>query len=267
MGTSMPEFLVSLVAALKDKTDFALGNIVGSNIANIGLILGVSALSRPMAVNAKLLKVEIPLVIFVSILFALLCLNGELSRLDGALLVVGFSVYMYLTVRSARKEINSQRMNGNQHPGRDRAVPRNLLFIVLGIVVLSFGADWTISSAAEICRRFNVSELILGLTVVAVGTSLPELATSVVAAAKHEGDISIGNIIGSNLFNIMAIAGPTAVIHPLSVSSGLITGHIPIMIVLTILTYLLLRSGKALTRFEGAVLLVSYVSIVLWWII
>lgn len=267
LGTSMPEFLVSLVAALKDKTDFALGNVVGSNIANIGLILGISAISRPITINEKLLKRDIPLVIGVSFLFALLCMNGVLSRLDGLLLVTVFSFYMYLTVRSARDEIRLQRTNGMEQALDEKKILRNLGFVVLGIVVLSVGANWTISSAAEICRRLDVSELILGLTVVALGTSLPELATSVVAAVKQEGDISIGNIIGSNLFNMMAIAGPTAVIHPLPVSGDLITSHLPIMIGLTVLTYFLLRSGKELTRFEGGILLASYVGIMLWWII
>ena len=160
-----------------------------------------------------------------------------------------------------------QKTDGRQKLRNGREITSNLGFVILGIVVLSFGANWTISSAAEICRRFNVSELILALTVVALGTSLPELATSVVAAVKQEGDISIGNIIGSNIFNMMAIAGPTAVIHPLSVSRELITNHLPIMIGLTVLTYFLLRSGTELNRFEGGILLASYLGIMLWWIL
>jgi len=141
----------------------------------------------------------------------------------------------------------------------------NILFIIVGITGLTIGASWTIDSASEIGIRMGVSELILGLTLVAIGTSLPELATSMVAALKKEGDISIGNIIGSNIFNMMAIAGPTAAVHPLRVSRELIYNQLPIMIGLTIILWPLLRSGRKLGRVEGGFLLLSYIIIILWW--
>lgn len=265
LGTSMPEFLVSLTAALKGQTDVALGNIIGSNVANVGLILGLSALCRPVSVHPKLLRFEVPLVIGVSCVFWALCLNGILGRIDGLLLVLGFVLYLTVVIRGAKADaINHARTTEKPRHFRS-TIFRNMFFLFLGIIALKYGADWVVDAALEISRRFHVSELILGLTVVAIGTSLPELATSLVAAIKKEGDISIGNIIGSNLFNMMAVAGPTALIKPLAVRQGLTSNHLPLMVAITVLVWLFLRSGKQVSRIEGAVLLLSYVAITFWW--
>lgn len=265
LGTSMPEFLVSLIAAIKDKPDLALGNIVGSNISNIGLILGVSALARPIAINPKLLKREALLVLVVSIFFWVFCFNGLLGRYEGLLLLLAFSYYMYRLVSGARDKSNFKNQRTSNDSELSKTIGSDLVYIVLGIIALSVGADWTINSASEISRRLGVSELILGLTIIAIGTSLPELATSLVATIKKEGDISIGNIIGSNLFNMMAVAGPTALIHPLEVSKSLVKSDMPIMIGLTILLYLFMSTGKELTRKEGGLLLLCYIGIIMWW--
>ncbi|RMF69978.1 MAG: sodium:calcium antiporter [Calditrichaeota bacterium] len=264
-GTSMPEFIVSLLAAIRGRTDVALGNIVGSNISNIGLILGLSALARPIAVNLKLLKFEVPLVIVVSAYFWLICLNGDLGRVDGLTLSLGFVVYLWIVIAGARK--NSSVLAKKYATPRDKKKDFlvNLLWVVVGITGLSFGADWTITSAVEISRQFGVSELLLGLTAVAIGTSLPELATSLVAALKNEGDISIGNIIGSNIFNMMAIAGPSALAHPLPVSASLSHMYLPVMLGLTLGLYPLIRTGRYLSRIEGGILVVAYLSIMAWW--
>ncbi|MFQ5650668.1 MAG: calcium/sodium antiporter [bacterium] len=266
LGTSMPEFLVSLVAALRGNTDVALGNIIGSNVSNIGLILGLSALARPIAVQLHLLRIEVPLMIAISIYFWVICATGlELSRLDGLSLALGFIGYLVVVIAGARK--GSRVHDEKFAPLRARKWPiaRDVIFILLGILGLSYGATWVVNSAVEISHRVGVSELVLGLTVVALGTSLPELATSVVAAIKKEGDISLGNIIGSNIFNMMAVAGPSALVHPLPVSEELRRNQLPVMVALTVILLPLLRTGRKISRLEGAFLLVSYCIIVVWW--
>ncbi len=265
LGTSMPEFLVSLIAALRGEADIALGNIVGSNVSNLGLILGLSALVRPIDVNLRILKFEIPLVIAISIYFWLICLNGDLSRMDGLSLALGFLVYLFFVIKAARKGSRQYDEKFDELPPEHRRVLKDIAFIVAGIVGLSYGASWLVDSASEISVRFGVSQLTLGLTVVALGTSLPELATSLVAALKREGDISIGNIIGSNIFNMMAVAGPTALVSPLSVTDELTSNQIPIMVVLTLILVPIVRSGKRISRGEGALLLAFYAATILWW--
>lgn len=266
LGTSMPEFVVSLMAAIRGKAGVALGNIVGSNVSNLGLILGLSALVRPIDVNLKLLKFEVPLVIIVSVVFWALCANGTLSRIDGFVLATGFLAYLTIVIWGARKESAALREAYQKSNGVQTKMGRNIIMIVGGIAGLSLGADWIVGGASEISRRLGASELILGLTVVAVGTSLPELATSAVAAFKKEGDISVGNILGSNLFNMMAVAGPSALLHPLVVDRALIFYHLPAMTALTLLIFPLLRTGRRLGRLEGGILLACYVAIMTFWI-
>lgn len=268
LGTSMPEFLVSLTAAIQGKADFALGNVIGSNFANIGLILGVSALVRPIDVNQKLFKFEIPLVIVVSLFFWLLCANKVLGRIDGFILLAGFIGYLYIVISGAKKDAATAYP---QEPQTETAPKPNkklyIALIVCGIIGLTLGANLTIDSASEISRRLGVSELVLGLTVVALGTSLPELATSLVAAIKQESDISIGNIIGSNIFNMMAIAGPSAIASPLAVADELLWHQFPVMVALTIILFPLLKTQNQLGRLEGAGLLICYLGIMFWWTI
>lgn len=265
LGTSMPEFLVSLIAAIKDKTDVALGNIIGSNVSNIALILGISALTRPIDINLKLLKFEVPLVIGISLYFWLISANEILSRIDGLSLAIGFLIYLYIVISGAKKGSDVHEKKYKPIAGATKTIFISIVLIVIGIAGLTLGADWMVNSASEISRRLGVPELILGLTIVALGTSLPELATSLVAAIKREGDISIGNIIGSNIFNMMAIAGPSALVHPLPVSEDLIFNHLPIMNGLTLILIPLLRTGRKLSRLEGAFLLICYISIIAWW--
>lgn len=265
LGTSMPEFVVSLLAALKNKTDVALGNVVGSNISNMALILGLAATVRPIIIKRRILKFEMPLVLGVSLLFWLLCSNGYLSRIDGIILTFGFFVYLFVVLKNSRQKTPT--MNGDFFEKRSL---RSHLFvyafyILIGIGGLTLGAAWIVDSASEFSFRYGVPELILGLTIVAIGTSLPELATSLVAAVRNEGDLSIGNILGSNIFNMLAIAGPTATIHPLAVTPELVTIHLPIMTALTLLLFPLLRTGFNLSRLEGFFLLLCYVGIFFVW--
>lgn len=262
-GTSMPEFLVSLLAALSGNTDVALGNIIGSNVSNIGLILGVSALVRPIDINPKILRFELPLVLAVSAYFWLVGMNDILSRLDGFTLVLGFVAYIVIVVRSGKvdnADIPQELMEKPKAP-----IGRNVLLIIVGVIGLSYGASWVVKSSVELSHRFGVPELVVGLTVVAMGTSLPELATSLIAAFKKESDLSIGNIIGSNIFNMMAIAGPSAMLKPLPVSDELVYNQIPVMFAITLLLVPLVRSGNRLTRPEGLILLISYAAIMAWW--
>jgi cation:H+ antiporter len=263
LGTSMPEFLVSLMAAITDKPDFALGNVVGSNIANICLILGLSAVFTPLVVNKRLLKFEVPLLIAASAVFWLLCLGDSLSRFEGLLLTAGFLFYLFIVVRKA--QVDSAIRQENKKNSIDITVWKNIFWVAIGIVALWYGAKWTIAAASEISRRFGVSELTIGLTVVALGTSLPELAASLVAAIRKEADITIGNVIGSNIFNMMAVAGPTAAIKPLRVSDDLTSFNLPAMFILTFLLYPILKSSEKITRVEGALLLTTYIIMMLVW--
>ena len=265
LGTSMPEFLVSLIAALKNKPDVALGNIVGSNISNIALILGLTALIRPMQVNKQILKFDLPIVAAASFLFWGLGFNRVMSHLDGVILSVMFILYLWLiTKRSQKHSRENKDKTTEKRSGKSLLI--NSFFVILGIAGLTVGANWMVGSATEISKRLGVPELILGLTIVALGTSLPELATCVVAALKKQGDIGIGNIVGSNLFNMLFIVGPVATIHRLPVAPDLITYNIPIMIGLTILLYPMLKTGHTLSRGEGGILLASYILIVVWWV-
>lgn len=268
LGTSMPEFVVSLVAALKGKTDVALGNVVGSNVTNIGLILGLSALARPLSIHMHLLKVQVPIVIGISLLFWILCANNTiLGRGEGLLLSSGFLIYLAIVIKQAPKNSKVVKQEYSKYVNKKNKVLINIFYVIVGCIGLTFGADWVVTAVSEISHRLGASELILGLTIVALGTSLPELATSVVAAIKKEGDISAGNIVGSNLFNMMAIAGPSALAHPLVVAGDLISKHLPAMFGLTLILFPLLKTGKKLGRLEGAFLVLCYIGIMSWWIV
>jgi cation:H+ antiporter len=266
LGTSTPEFVVSMVGALRGSADISLGNIVGSNVANIGLILGLAAFMRPISIHLRLLRFEVPLVIIVSVIFWISCANGVLSRTEGILLLAGFISYLLIVVYGSRKEPRSIEETYEKFIGEKGGISLNLLLIGVGIVALSFGADWVVTSAVELSRRLGASELLIGLTVVALGTSLPELATSVMAAVKKEGDISIGNIMGSNLFNMMAIAGPVAIARPLLVSQKVVNFQLPAMVIFTIALYPILRTGYRLGRIEATLLLSGYIFLVFLWI-
>jgi cation:H+ antiporter len=267
LGTSMPEFVVSMIGALRGSTNVSLGNIIGSNVANIGLILGLAAFMRPINIHLRLLKFEVPLVIIVSVIFWASCADGVLSRIEGVFLLVGFISYLLIVIRGSRKEPKSIEISYEKYISREGNVPLNLLFIIVGVVALSFGADWVVTSAVELSRRLGASELLVGLTVVALGTSLPELATSVMAAVKKEGDISIGNIMGSNLFNMMAIAGPVAIASPLPVSQKVVNFQLPAMVIFTVALYPILRTGYRLGRIEATLLLLGYLFLVFLWVI
>lgn len=220
MGTSMPELFVSATSALNGSADMAIGNIVGSNICNLLLILGLSAFIRPVIFQRETRLIEIPICLIVTIIFTIFCnTDGTISKVEGIILIVLFLLFIIYTIIMSKK--------GNKFDGTEESneltvqdkpisITKNILFIIIGIIGLKIGGDLTVDNATNIARMFNVSEKIIGLTILAVGTSLPELVTSVTAAIKGNSDIAIGNIVGSNIFNILFIIGVSALITPLA---------------------------------------------------
>ncbi|WP_421718345.1 calcium/sodium antiporter [Algiphilus sp.] len=259
-GTSMPELAVSVEAALNDRSAIALGNVVGSNIGNIGLILALAAMVTPLAVQAKVLRVDTPLVIAVSVLLLILVNDGHLGRIEGTALVAGVLAYVAFSLWSARREsavVHAEFAEGV--PAPSGSVGRDILFVVVGLTVLVVGARMLVQGAITVAEAAGLSDAIIGLTIVAIGTSLPELAASVVAAAKGEGDIAVGNVLGSNLFNILGILGITSLIQPLE-SGGVGPTDLWVMVGFAVLLAPLMRTGWRIGRWEGVMLLLLYVS-------
>jgi cation:H+ antiporter len=264
-GTSTPELLVSVRAALADSGDIALGNVVGSNIANIALILGLAALVRPLEVKAQLLRADVPLMIGASLLLVLLLWDGGLSRADGALLVAGLVAYTLLVIQLARRERSAEVRSefAAAAPSAAGSLWAQLLLLLLGLGLLVAGASWLVRGAVGLAATWGMSEAVIGLTVVAVGTSLPELATSLVAAWRRQGDIAIGNVIGSNVYNILGILGVVALLHPLN-ATGIGASDLVVMLLVAALCLPLMRSGFLVSRVEGLLLLIGYAAYVGW---
>ncbi|MCK5771659.1 calcium/sodium antiporter [Algiphilus sp.] len=266
-GTSAPELAVSLRASLSDSADIAVGNIVGSNIFNVLLILGLSALILPLAVHRHLLRRDVPLMIGVSVLVWGLAFDSRLSTLDGALLVailLSYLGYLVLAVRRGRAELDPEAMEAAGK--KPRALWVDLLSVVAGIGGLVLAADWLVSGSVSLARLLGVSELVIGLTIVSLGTSLPELATSVIAAIKGERDIAVGNVVGSNLFNLLSVLGLTALIAPggVYISLQAIQLDMPVMIAVAALCVPMFLIGLEIGRADGALmmaLLTTYLAV------
>lgn len=271
-GTSTPELLVSVDAALRGVSDIALGNVVGSNIANILLIVGVSALVWPIRVSGDTLKRDTAVMMAAAIVLVPVFAFGVMGRVAGGILfasLVGYLVFAYRQSRIARHASNARNAPGAPDaPGAplanqgDLPVPTgglwlSLVWVIGGLVALMFGARFMVDGAVTIARTFGVSEAFIGLTVVAVGTSLPELATSLIAALRKQSEIAIGNIVGSNIFNILGILGLTAIITPIPVASRFLAFDLPIMIAVSLVLTLLLRRQN-IGRGIGIVMLVAY---------
>ncbi|ASJ98191.1 calcium/sodium antiporter [Shewanella marisflavi] len=250
-GTSTPELAVSLKSAIAGNADIALGNVVGSNIANIGLILGLTALVRPVGVQSQMVKRDIPLMLFSTLLFCGLLSDGGLSRLDGALLasmLVAFLAMSYLFDRQQATKV--------EETSRPLPPLLSMLLVALGIGMLVGGGALFVDGAVALATQLGMSELLIGLTIVAIGTSMPELITSVVAARRGESDIAIGNLVGSNLFNLLGILGITALIQPINASVPAM--DLLVMVTLALLLLPLAWSGLRIGRREGALLLLCY---------
>ncbi len=256
-ATSMPEMMVSLFAAFKGSADIAAGNVVGSNIANIGLILGVAALLSPIVVASKTLKREFPFMLGASMLLYVVILDLQLGFVDGLLhfvLLLCFLGYCFKTARSTNTGQPAEAVvrEERKHRGRD------VVFILVGIVGLAVGAELMVRSAVSIARSFGISELVIGVSIVALGTSLPELAASLMSAWKGEMDISIGNVIGSNIFNILFVLGICPMIRPLEIEPSILTYQMPIMLAFSFGLVFLVYRNSGLGRLQGGILLSAY---------
>ncbi len=263
-GTSMPEFFVSFTSALKNSSSIAVGNIVGSNICNIGLILGLAALVRPLTVDSGMLKREMPIMLGASLLFWALIADGSIGRFDGVLLMAGIVLFTFQQIRSARKEMSAGKNSGDEEAATDNSKLKNILFALGGIVGLVVGANLMITGAVSLALKIGVSELVVGLSIVAFGTSLPELATSMVAAARKESDISIGNVVGSNIFNILFVIGLTSLIRPIPVEASVISTQTPAMLAFSVVLLPFMIFKRDINRLEGFILLASYIAYVVW---
>lgn len=259
-GTSSPELVVSLNAAMSGNSDIALGNIVGSNICNIALILGLSALIQPLHVQASVLRRDMPIMIGASVLLMVFLLDGEISRIEGGFFVLGIIAYTWYSIRLARLEPATIADDAIADASKSRlqSLPVQLLFIAAGLGLLMGGAHYLVKGAIDLATLMGMSQAVIGLTIVAVGTSMPELATSVLAAYKKEGDIAIGNVIGSNIFNILCILGVSALIV-LIFAGGISWVDLIVMLAIAVILFPALRTGYTLSRLEGAFFLVLYV--------
>jgi cation:H+ antiporter len=256
-GTSAPEFVVSLVASLKGASDIVLGNIVGSNISNIGLILGIGALISPLVIHIRLIKVEVPIMIALSLILYILAWSLNIGFWQGFFLfgaLIAFTLYSYFGSKKEPRQIEKE---FEEFVSSDNNVWKHVVFIVLGLAGLVVGARFVVDSAIFIARIAGVSELVISITAVAIGTSLPELSTTIVAAIRKEHDIIVGNIIGSNIFNI-GILGVVSIVHPVTVDSSLLRFEFPVMIFFSILLLPFMMTGKRVGRVEGLLLLVLY---------
>lgn len=260
-GTSAPELVVSLNATLTGQGDIAIGNVVGSNIFNIGLILGISAIIYPIQAKEQLTKLDIPLMVIASILLTIFFWNGNLGRLEGILFVVGIVVYTLFTLYYSRKKGKNREEIELEEQPRHWSIDTG--YIIGGLIILIFSSRLLVDNAVSIAKELGVSEAVIGLTIVSAGTSMPELATSVVAAIKKNSEIAVGNIVGSNLFNILAIAGISATVHPIHATN---VNYIDLLVMLgiSILLLPLIKSGQKITRAEGLVLVIFYILYLLW---
>ena len=260
-GTGSPELFVSVQAAYKGESGIALGNIVGSNISNVALILGLSAVARPMRVRSELIKREVPVMIAVTLGLCLLLLDGLVTRLEGLALVVGSICYTTLAYVAARRDRNSVVAEEFKEAltEKRRAAWLDMLFVIIGFVLLLAGANLLLNGAVLVAERFAVSQVVIGLTIIAIGTSLPELATSVMASLKREPDVAFGNAIGSNILNILLILGVAALIRPIE-TQGLRLFDIGALIASAVILFPLMWRGWVLNRWEGVFLLAAYVA-------
>jgi len=263
LGTGSPEMIVSLQAAMSGNSDLALGNIVGSNICNIALILGIASLARPLHVRSALLQREVPVMILVTVLLGVLLFDGTLGRLDGIVLAAGAVVYTVATYRAARRDRDAEVAAefARELPKPQSSFTRSAMLVAGGFVGLLVGANVLVSGAVVIAQGFGMSQVVIGLTVIAIGTSLPELATSVIASLRNDADVAFGNVLGSNILNILLILGVVAIIRPIS-AAGLRPLDLWVLIGSAVAIYPLMWRGRILNRWEGAMLLGGYVAYV-----
>lgn len=260
-GTSAPELLISIQSALKGSPDIAMGNVVGSNICNLALVLGLTAVVNPVKVQLNSIRIDWPMTMAASILLYLLVLDGVLNALEGVVFILSLIVYVAFIVTQSRKDVKlaRQKLDVAELPDTPKnQIWKDILFIVLGCVALFFGSEWFVLSAKDLAIGLGVEERVVGLTIVAFGTSLPEMVTAAVASYKGESDLALGNLMGSNIFNILSILGITATIQSISVHEVILNKDIIWMLMITLMILPLMIVRREVGRGDGAVLLIVY---------
>ena len=253
IGTSLPEAAVSITSSLQGSYDLSIANVIGSNIFNLLMVVGFSAIICPFAIDKMIMKRDFPICIGITGVLAVMLIDKTLSRLEAGILFAIFVIYLVLLVMSALKDRQQA-----EEVVKTMSVPKSLLFILLGGAGIILGGTFTVDSAKFFAAEFGMSEMLIGLTVVAVGTSLPELVTSIVAAKKGESEIALGNVVGSCIFNVMFILGMSGVVHPLFCGVEALIDTV-ILIVVNVIMYILCITGKKVNRAEGAICIVVYV--------
>jgi cation:H+ antiporter len=270
LGTSSPELAVSVKSALYGQTNIALGNVVGSNIFNVLFILGLSALIVPLVVSQQLVRLDVPFMIALSVIALILSLDENFSRTDGIMMVAGLVIYIWFLIYQSRRETIAVKEENVKEFRTERHVKdnwiKNIGLVLGGLLLLVLGSRWLVDSAVSFAQYLGVSELVIGLTIVAAGTSLPEVVTSVIAAIRGERDIAVGNVVGSNIFNIMGVLGCASIVAPkgIEVSTAVIGFDIPVMIAVALACLPIFFTGGVISRQEGALLLGYYVAYTLY---
>ena len=254
VGTSLPELVVSIVAAIGGSSPIAIGNVVGSNIANVGLVLGISSLIFPIKINLSQIKNDLIIYIFVCLMFSAFCMNGSISRQEGLILFLSVLIYTWYSFYYSSSKNNDEDVN-DKNPSNLRML---FILIISGITLLSFGANLFVKGAIDIARYFGISEIVIGMTIVALGTSLPELATSVIASFRKEHAISIGNIVGSNLFNLLSVIGIVSLVSPIESPKEILFFEIPYMIIYGLILFPIGMLKQPIHRLTAAFLLIGY---------
>ena len=251
-GTSLPELLVSLIAVFENSPSLAIGNVVGSNIANVGLVLGISALIFPISINYAPIRRDLFIYLCSCALFILFVFDGRISRFEGGFLFIGLLFYLIACIKNPTDD---------QSDGENKlefSMFKSAVYVLAGIFALSFGANFFVDGAIYLARFFGISEVVIGMSVVALGTSLPELATSAMAAFKKQSSISVGNIVGSNIFNILSILGITALFRPIDSPTNILNFEMPYMIAYGFVLILIARLPQPVHRLSSGLLLLSY---------
>jgi cation:H+ antiporter len=265
MGTSLPELTVSVAASLRGASDLGIGNVVGSNIFNIGIVLGLTALLQPMRVHSSAVRLEWPFMFLASFQLLLLARDGRIDRLEGGFFVIGIALFTAYAVRIGRTAVGPEEASDLREQVEKREVTdgtervgKALLFIAAGIAMLVAGGELLLRGAIDLARAAGMTERVIGLTIVAAGTGTPEVATSIMAARRGQGEIALGNVIGSNIFNILGILGITSLIAPIAVSPQMVRSDMVWMLALSAVLFPMMRSKFVVSRLEGALLVAAY---------
>ena len=270
MGTSAPELMISVVASLGGSPDLAIGNVMGSNLANVGLVLGISAIVRPLRVSARVVTREVPVMILITAMLLPLIWDQYLGRLEGLFLATMLFAYLTYVLRTAKVTEDTEVPDEYDEPTRKRvdlsprSIARDVVFVLLGGVGLVLGAFAIRESAVALAEAMGISELVIGVTLVSIGTSLPELAACGVAAWRREADLAVGNILGSNVFNVAGVLGATAIVAPLEISPEVVRFEYPAMMFISVLMVPIVRMRLVIRRREGVVLLGAYLALGAW---